>query len=218
MLTTALDVFDKFIKVGSALSKLPALALPEYKKASADLHKVTRMLLESNENLARWMNDFLYFDFSRQDRRTAFLDLVKRYRTMKQGPEFRALKFRCGDIERIYRDSIGSKLAKWLTDPVKLAEAHNAFGALGSADGDMVAFVFDEVVRELDTVADAMEAAVEANDYDRAESVRLQAKASMKELTEKLAAYGGALSEIAVTFADAAGVPVTLGVATMRTG
>src|SRR6266498_2790658 len=93
----ALDVFDHFINIAKELAKLPQLVLPQYRAAAQDLYEISQKLLTANENLARWLYKFLYFDFRQpqEQARTQFFDLVRDYKTMKLGPEFRQLKISC---------------------------------------------------------------------------------------------------------------------------
>jgi hypothetical protein len=207
----ALDIFDKFISIAKELAKLPQLVLPQYRAAAQDLYEIAQKLLTANENLSRWLYRFLYFDFRRQDARTQFLDLIRDYKTMKQGPEFRQLKFSCGDIAAIYYRNVASKLGDWLSDQTKLKEAQSMFAALSDADRDLVSFTYDQVVKALDTAIDDIESRVEAGAMDDAELRRLQAKADMKDVTERLEAFAGALSELVISFAGIARAPVTLG-------
>jgi hypothetical protein len=207
----ALDIFDKFISIAKELAKLPQLVLPQYRAAAQDLYEIAQKLLTANENLSRWLYKFLYFDFRQQDARTKFFDLMRDYKTMKQGPEFRQLKFSCGDIATIYYRNIASKLGDWLSDQTKLNEAQSMFVALGDVDSDLVSFTYDQVVTALDNALDDIEGRVEADAIDGAELRRLQAKADMKDITKRLEAFAGALSELVVSFANIARAPVTLG-------
>jgi len=56
-----------------------------------------------------------------------------------------------------------------------------------------------------------MENRVEADAMDDAELKRLQTKAEMKDGTERLEAFAGALSELVISFAGIAHAPMTLG-------
>lgn len=85
------------------------------------------------------------------------------------------------------------------------------FAALADADRDLVSFTYDQVVKALDTAIDDIESRVEADVIDDAELRRLQAKADMKDVTERLEAFAGALSELVISFAGIARAPVTLG-------
>ena len=212
-LTGPLDIFDRFVKVATDLAKVPALVMPQYRSAAQDLYRITRLLMTANENLARWLNRFLYFDFRGADARGRFLALLVEYRTMKAGPEFRTLKFSCGDIGRIYHRDIASKLGSWLSDPQKLSQARTAFEALADADGDMVQYTYHVVITELDKQVLVMEAAVEAGDLDAAEKARLETKSDFRELSAKLDAFSGAMAELVLSFADVAKAPLTASVA-----
>lgn len=207
---SALDIFDKFIGIAKELAKLPQLVLPQYHAAALDLYEISQRLLASNENLSRWLYRFLYFDFGQQDARARFLDLVRDYRVMKQGPEFRQLKFSCGDIGSIYYRNVASKLGAWLADPIRREQAEGIFTALSDADSDLVAFTYDHVIKELDRVIEQMEKCVELGDVDGAEAIRLRAKSEMHDLTTHLESFAGALADLVISFANAARAPVTL--------
>jgi hypothetical protein len=210
-ITPTLEVLDKFISIAKELTKLPALVLPQYQPAAHDLYEICQKLLTANENLSRWLYKFLYFDFRQQDARTKFLDLVRDYKTMKQGPEFRQLKFSCGDISAVYYRNIDSKIGSWFSNQGKLEEAQGIFTKLTDADNDMVAFTYDHVVGKLDNGVDSIEKHVEAGVLNDAEDVRLQIKADMREVTEHLEKFSGELSDLVIRFANIARVPVTLG-------
>jgi hypothetical protein len=205
-----LEVFEKFISIGKEIAKLPQLVLPQYQAAASDLYVISQRLLTANENLSRWLYRFLYFDFRQPDSRGRFLELVRDYKTMKQGAEFRQLKFSCSDISAIYHRNIASKLGNWFADETRRKEVQNTFERLSDADGTLVAFTYDHVVRNLDRAVDDMEAQVENGATDGAETVRLQTKAEMKEVTERLESFAGALSDLVISFAAIARAPVTL--------
>ena len=197
-----LDIFDKFISIANELSKLPQMVLPEYRAAALGLYEITQKMLIANENLSRWLYKFLYFDFRQQDARTKFFDLIRDYKTMKQGPEFSKLKFSCGDISNIYHRDIASKLGNWLTDQSKLNEARVIFDELSSIDGSLVSFTYDQVVTALDKAINDLEKDVEADTMNEAETRRIQAKADMKAITERLEAFAGGLFELVISFAN----------------
>lgn len=69
---------------------------------------------------------------------------------------------------------------------------------------------YDEVVATLDSAVASMEHGVEGGSLDEAERERIRAKASMRELTEKLEAIGGALAELTLSFSAAAKTPASL--------
>jgi hypothetical protein len=205
-----LEVFEKFISIGKEIAKLPQLVLPQYQAAALDLYDISQRLLTANENLSRWLYRFLYFDFRQPDSRSRFLELVRDYKTMKQGSEFRQLKFSCSDISAIYHRSIASKLGNWFTDQTRREEVRVTFEMLSDADGSLAAFTYDHVVRDLDRAVDAMETQVENGAMDDAESVRLQTKTEMREITGRLESFAGALSDLVISFAAIARAPVTL--------
>ncbi len=107
----ALDSIDRFIGVAE-IANLPILSMPEYRAAANDLYQIAQKLLIANENMSRWLNRFLYFDFRAPDARAQFLNLVQDYRTTKAGRGFRDMKFSCGDIFIIYQQNIEGKIVE----------------------------------------------------------------------------------------------------------
>jgi hypothetical protein len=65
----ALDSIDEFIKVGREMARVPLLMMPEYRVAAEGLYEIAQKLLDANENMARWLNRFLLFDFQTSDAR-----------------------------------------------------------------------------------------------------------------------------------------------------
>src|SRR5208283_5614050 len=200
----ALDTLSQFVALAKDIAKLPALVLPQYRSAALDLYKICQRLLEANENLSRWLFNFLYFDFRHPDARTRFLDLVRDYKSMKAGPKFRQLKFSCGDISQIYYRDVESKLGKWFSDPHKLEEAQGIFLALTNADAQMVAFTFDSVIGALDEFVKNAESCVDTGAVDKAEELRLQFKVDSQGFAVYLEQFGNDLSELVLLFAQTA--------------
>lgn len=108
----ALDSVDRFIRVGGEIARMPILAMPEYKTAADGLFEISRKLLAANENLARWLYRWVYFDFKASNAREQFFTLVKDYRSARSGPAFQAMKSPCGDIVYIYDVRIADKIAE----------------------------------------------------------------------------------------------------------
>ena len=101
--------------------------------------------------MARWLLRFRYFDFRSPNARSEFLDAVKEYKALKTGASFRQLKFSCGDISQIYYRDISSKLGNWFSSSQKLEEATGIFAKLTDADSNMVEFVDEAILNNLDT-------------------------------------------------------------------
>ena len=208
----ALDSVDRFISVGGEIAKVPILAKPQYRPAAEDLYEIAQKLLVSNENMARWLNRFLQFDFRGPDARGRFLALVKDYRTTKAGPGFRNMKFNCGDIGLLYQRNIAKEMdTMFPQDPQAASEAERAFNGLSNADDDMVAFIYDTVVGEIDRFVSAAEQDVDRSDLNAAEARRLQFKVASAELSERLERLGSGLSDLVLQYARLAERPVTLG-------
>jgi hypothetical protein len=205
-----LDRIDGFIALAHELAKLPAMANPQYAPAAVDLHEISKKLLIANENMARWLNAFLYLDFRAADARSAFLQLVRDYRTAKTGPRFKELKYSCGDISLIYGRQIAGNLGGWLGRGAKEQDAQRVFVELGNADDDMVAFIHDRLTGALDEFVKEVEPLVDAGRLDDAEAARLRFKVQCSDVSEKLERFGSGLSDLVLEFARLAGRPVTL--------
>jgi hypothetical protein len=153
-----LDSIDRFIRVGGEMAKVPILANPQYSAAADDLYQIARRLLDANENMVRWLNRFLLFDFRDPNARSHFFDLVTEYRSTKAGGGFRDMKFSCGDNYFIYQRNIAGKIAEIFPQDREAGEkAERAFTALGDSDADMVAFIWGTVVTRIDEFIDDAE-------------------------------------------------------------
>jgi hypothetical protein len=207
----ALDSVDHFVSVGVEIAKVPILAQPQYRPAAEDLYQIAQKLLVANENMARWLNRFLQFDFRAPDARGRFLDLVQEYRTTKAGPGFRSMKFSCGDIGIIYQRNIAIRIAEMFPQDRQAGmDAHEAFLALSNADDDMVAFIYDTVVGALDRFVADTERDIDRSDLNAAEAGRLEFKVAAAALTERLERLGSGLSVLVLEYARLAQRPVTL--------
>lgn len=210
----ALGRVDRFVAVGRDLARQPMLARPTYAVALEHLVEVVQMLLDANENMARWLGRFTQFDFGGDGARSRFLDLVARYRTAKSGPELREMKWPCGDIRQIY----DTQIRPGITDVFVQAEAPQdqvdrldaAFRGLGDADEDMVAFIYETVVGGIDEFLEQAEPVVDRDDLDAAEQARLRFKVGARDLSAHLDQLGGGLADLLLDFARVAGRPVRL--------
>jgi len=205
-----LEIIEKFIGLGKELAKLPALVLPQYADAARDLYEICRKLLDANENTMRWFNKFRYFDFQDPVARASFLAAVQEYQGLKAGTGFKQLKFSCSDIAQIYYRSIASKLGNWLTDQQKLEEAEGIFSKITDADREMVRFVQESVLESIDKFVAAAEPLVDTGNLPEAEKLRLEFKLATADLTPTLEFFGNELSDLTITFAGIARVPITL--------
>jgi hypothetical protein len=205
-----LELTQKFIGLGRELVKLPALVLPEYQPATRDLYEICKKILTANENTARWLHRFRYFDFKASDARSKFLGLVREYRALRAGPEFKKLKFNCSDIGQIYYRDISSKLARWFADSTVRENAAGLFQKLTDTDLAMVEFLEEGVFKALDDVLDRMEKEVDAGTIENAEGLRLQLKSETKEVVTYFERFSDDLSDLVLSFAKLARVPLTL--------
>lgn len=207
----ALDSIDHFIEHATRMAKLPILAEPEYRPAAVDLFEIAQKLMVSNENMARWLNVFLQFDFTPPEAGGAFRKLVVKYRTTKAGPGFHDMKFRCGDIWTIYHRSINSKLPELFPNDNAGADAvRHAFDELSNADDNLVAFIYDTVIGGIDHFVDTAEDRLDQGDINGAEAARLRFKADARNLSTRLVSFAGGLADLVLAYARLAGRPVTL--------
>lgn len=207
----ALDSIDHFIKHATRIAKLPILSEPEYRPAAQDLLEIAQKLMVSNENMARWLNDFLQFDFNPSEAGGAFRKLVAEFRTTKAGPGFHEMKFRCGDIWTIYHRNIDSKLPELFPNDDAAADAvRHALGELSNADDDLVAFIYDTVIGGIDHFVDTAENRLDQGDINGAEAARLQFKADSRNLSTRLVSFAGGLADLVLVYSRLAGRPVTL--------
>lgn len=206
----ALDIFDKFISIAKEIAKLPELVLPQYQAAAQDMYQICQKLLAANENLSRWLHRFIYFDFRQQNARTEFMKALQEYKTMKNGPEYQQLKFSCSDICGVYYQHISSKIADWFSNKHKKEKVEGIFSSLTDADNEMVSFTYDEVINRLDNFLTKVEQNVDSGALNDAEENRLKFKVDSKYITEALEKFSGELSDLVITFAQIARVPVTI--------
>jgi archaellum component FlaC len=209
-ISSALNIFDKFIGVAKELGKLPALVMPQYQEAAKDIYKISQKLLTANENLSRWIHRFTYFDFRQNNARTEFMNLTQEYKSMKSGQEYQLLKFSCSDIGAIYYQNIESKIGEWIANEKKRKEVKQIFDSLSNADNDMVVFTYEHVMDKLDKFVDKAEQNVDSGNMDSAEQDRLKFKAEFKEVTDRLEKFSGELADLVIQFAGMAKIPVTL--------
>lgn len=207
----ALDSVDEFILVAKGITTLPILAHQEYREAAESLYQITQKVLLANENLARWLNRFLQFDFRVPGARGLFLALIGEYRTARSGGELRAMKFNCGEVRWIYDNKIAPRIGDLYPHDSRLGDqARLTFEALGNADDDMVAFIYDTVIGGIDAFLHDAEPAVDRSDLNSAEAKRLSFKVASAEMSERLERLAGGLSDLVLEYARLAQRPVTL--------
>lgn len=205
-----LDLIEQFISLGKELAKLPALVLPQYQPAAADLFEICKKILAANENSARWLHRFRYFDFKHSDARSNFLLAVQEYRTLRSGSEFQQLKFSCSDISQVYYRNISSKLGGWFSNSQKFEEAEGVFTKLTDADMEMVDFLQEHILTKLDNYLGMIETQIDSGYVEEAEKLRLELKADTGEVVQFLERFSNALSELVLDFSKIARVPLTL--------
>jgi hypothetical protein len=208
----ALDTIDQFIAVGKNIAALPLMRQPGFEGAADAIYRIAGKLLRANENMARWLNRFARFDFHQVDAGGRFLALAGEYETAKAGGQLREMKFHCGEISIIYWNDIYPRLAEMLSgDTRAIGEVDRVFTYLGSADADMVAFIYETVVRGIDGFREAAERCVDNGQIDYAEGERLRFRVASGELSERLERLATGLSDLVLQFAALARRPVDLG-------
>jgi hypothetical protein len=207
----ALESIDRFVAVAGEIAELPILRRPDFRPAADALYRIAQLLLDANENLARWLHLFLQFNFHGGDARQRFLDLVQRYRTAKAGQELRQMKFRCGDISVIYWNHVAGKMSElYPSDEHDRQRAEMAFGRLANADDDMVALIYETVVAGIDGFLADAERNVDRSDLNAAEARRLAFKVASAPLSQQVERLGAELSDLVLRYARLAHRSVTL--------
>jgi hypothetical protein len=207
----ALDAVDEFLKIGVQLAKSPMLLEPRFKPAAEDLYEIARRLLAANENMAKWLNRFLYFDFDHPRARRRFLKLRRKYEDKKAAPGgFGEMKWPCSDIEYIYEQRLKAGFDDLLPGGTRASEARKSLEVLGHADAAMVAFIADTVIADIEAFVQGVEPYVTRGDLGGADQLRLAFKVSSAVLSERLQRYANGLSNLVLQFARAAGRPMTL--------
>lgn len=205
----ALDSIDRFIAVAGDMAHGSLLARPEHKASAEDLYQISQRLQVSNENMARWLSEFLYFDFRAADAQQRFLALTKAYETTKKGPGFHSMKFPCGEIRQIYEQNIEGRIDEFFGgDTAAAQDARDSFTELGDLDDDMVAFIHEEVIRMIDGFVTDVEH--DPSNLSRAEVLRLKLRVAAAPLSARLDRFASELAEMVVQFAALAGRKVTL--------
>lgn len=129
---------------------------------------------------------------------------------MKTSMEFQNLKFHCSDIEIIYIGNIESGIKKWFSKETKKEEVQGIFRRLSQADGEMVKFVFDGIIKEVDFFIDGVENIVQNNKMDDAEEQRLIFKSDTAKATEKMEEFSNDLSDLVIQYARIAKKAITV--------
>jgi hypothetical protein len=203
-LSTGLQTIDQFIKIAHDVAKLPSLVKADSKGCAGDFVEICEALLQGNENVVRWFNKFLYFDFSDPSAVKEFTKLKSEYEELKTGFGYQKLKFDCGKIHQIYDKRISSKLGKWFQKK-KLAEAERVFNNLTYADASMVEFVFQEVFGQLSDFANkAGKYVIDKGDLRKAEKLRLEFKIKTKDIVPTLQNFSNDLSGLVLEFSKKA--------------
>jgi hypothetical protein len=205
-----LELIQQFIELGKELAKLPTLVLLQYQPAAQDLYEICKKILKANENTARWLHRFRYFDFKDPNARSNFLSAVQEYRALRTGPGFKELKFSCFDIGQIYYRHISSKLGGWFSSAYEREKAEGLFQKLTDADLALVEFLEENVFSNLDNALTKMEAEMDTGTAEGAERLRLGLKLETKETVQYLERFGDDLSDLVLKFAKLARVPLTL--------
>lgn len=208
----ALDSVEDFIAVGREMAITPMLATGHYQDVASDLLDIGHKLLVANENMARWLNNFLRFDFRSIDSRSRFFDLVARYKAAKAGGDMNEMKFRCGEIEIIYDRALKFRLEELFPDDEAAVErSRSVLRDLTNADKDMVNFIYDSVVSSIDGFVTDAEQYVDQSDLNGAEARRLEFKVASANLSERLERLAGGLAEVMLEYSRLAQRPIPLG-------
>jgi hypothetical protein len=207
----ALDKVDDFITVGARMADLPIMREPDLRSVADALGTIAEKLLRANENMAGWLYGFAQFDFRQPNARGEFGKLVGEYKKAKAGGRLRAMKFHCGEIRILYDAEIADKLgALFPGEPTAMRETADAFRALGNADDDMVALIYNTVVAGIDEFIGTAENYVDHGEIPFAEGERLRFRVASGSLSERLERLATGLSDLALRYAVLAHRPVGL--------
>lgn len=201
---------DAFIGLAKEIAKMAKMALPQYQTCARDLYLISQKILDANENTLRWFNEFRYFNFKDSDSAIKFTNKVMEYKTLKGGGKFQQLKYSCADIGSIYHRDISNKLLSFFSDHSKQEDAQGIFERLSQADGEMVAFVVNEVFGKLDKFVDSAESAVDNSNLDEAERRRMEFKRETSDIVRLLEEANDELTELVIKFASLARIPITI--------
>ncbi|MFI7642294.1 hypothetical protein [Nonomuraea sp. NPDC049400] len=206
-----LDSIDRFIGIARDIANNPVLAMPQHRAMAEDLYQIANKLLIANENMVRWLNRFLYFDFRDADARAKFLELIQDYRGARAGSVFHNMKWNCGDIWLIYQRHIAGNIdAMFQEDRQSAEEAKHAFDDLSNADEGMVTFIYNTVVGNIEGFIHDAEHHIDRSDVNLAETRRLAFKVASAELSKRLERFAGELADLVLQYARLAERPVTL--------
>jgi hypothetical protein len=204
----ALDGIDRFIAVAEDIATMSLFGKRKSEPVARAIYNIARKLLETNENMSRWLNRFLYFDFGTPDARSRFLELVQHYRTARAGPEFQEMKYSCSDIYLIYRRHIAGQIPNLVPED-KVEETKFAFLSLGVSDQDMVEVIANSLIGGIDGFVQGSESDVDRSDLNSAERRRLEFKAASAGFTARIEGFATQLSGIVLTYARLANISLT---------
>ena len=205
-----LDTIDRFVTVANEIAAMPVLRSPGFTQTAGALYDISRKLLIANENLARWLNRFLYFDFQDDGAGRRFRKTVRKYRNAKAAGKLREMKFRCGDIRIIYDKDIGHRLPEMYPDEQAQESTAIAFSELYSADIDMVNLIYNDVVAGIERFCAEAGDFVDHSKFNEAEALRLEYKVSSADLSQHVERLADRLSDLVLKFAQVTGRPVSL--------
>jgi hypothetical protein len=198
-----IDRMHRFVDAADELAKNPTLLGEEGRKSAKGVLEICRMILTSNERIARWRSRFLDFDFEQVGAEAEFDKIVAKYNEVKNGngPELRLLKWKCGEIWPIYESEIQPVVSRR-----KRGETDAAFDFMATADPGMIRFIDDDVIDPLDEFVKEAKGYIGAHNIDAAERSRLQYKAELGELSAQLEMINGQLAGLVNRYRAIAGV------------
>lgn len=200
---------SEFIGIAKEISKIPRMVLPDYQRCSEDLYKICQKILTPNDNIVECFNQFLYFNFSSQNAQSDFNQRILDYKNSKSN-NLRQFKFSCSDISTIYFRNIEKKIGNFFSNKSKLEDAKAIFEKLTNADVAMLDMLDNNVLAKLDKYIDDVEPSVSNGDLDSAEKKRLEFKQECKDILKELENFSNELSDLTITFAKLAHVPLTV--------
>lgn len=193
---TGLNSIEKLIPI---LRSIIGVVIPDFHACASGFEEICKKLLDANENLVRWINNFRDFDLTAPDAVEEFRRLTGNYRELKTGKQYQVLKFDCSEIETIYHFKIAGRLGNIFAGK-KLEETKKVFERLTQADAELVSFIHNEIFEQLDSVCNSMEIAIDQGNLDAAEIARLQFKLTSNDMMKRLQEIGSGLTELVLDF------------------
>jgi hypothetical protein len=158
----ALDYYDKFIAIGKYLKDN---LTPQYKSAAKGLFKITDNILTANQNLLRWIYNFILLDLE-NSKNNEFQKFSSELSLFRIGPEYDRIRVHCHEIEAIYSEYLRGR--PFTRDQEKLKEATTIIEGLSYLDFELIQFV-EKIMTDLTQTVDSI---ARENDPQKIEAIQ----------------------------------------------